>query len=167
MPEPFGGRVYDTQQFKDSMNSHYYPLDNMKKTVEFLKNREDIDIATIQYGQYQAILAPEAINVNGPKFWLREMGLARAQLTAQPNTRPLSKDEPTVVPLTKCALLDASIRKCFNSVPPIPMKIDVRQKAKDAPSPDQHDVELVWDYGAGNVPILLHFTMICPFRAPL
>jgi hypothetical protein len=167
MPDFFGGRVFDAQQFKDTMNSHYYPLENMKKTVELLKSRDDIDLATIQYGQYQAILAPAAIKVKGHKFWLREMGFARMQLTAQANSTPLSKDEPTIIPLTRCALLDASIRKCFNSVPPIPMQIDVRQKTQDDPSPDQHSVDLVWEYGAGNVPTLLHFTMICPFKASL
>lgn len=167
MPDFFGGRVFDSKQFKDSMNSHYYPLENMKATVELLKGRDDVDLATIQYGQYQAILAPAAINMKGHKFWLREMGFARIQLTAQPNSTPLSKDEPAVIPLTRCALLDASIRKCFNSVPPIPMLIDVRQKTPDDPNPDQHSVDLVWDYEAGNVPILLHFTMICPFKVPM
>jgi hypothetical protein len=100
---------------------------------------------------------------------MREMGFARLQLTAQPNNLPLSRDEPGVIPLTRCALLDASLRKCFNSEPPIPMIIDVTQKQEGAPNPDQHDIKLVWEYGKdGNdqVPTLLRFTMICPYIRP-
>ena len=42
-----GGRFYNNPQFKALMNSLYYPLDNMKKSVEKLKNASDqIDIET-------------------------------------------------------------------------------------------------------------------------
>ncbi len=158
------GGAYDNSAFKNSMNSHYYPLDNMKRTVEFLKNRDDIDIATMEFGQYQPKIAPEAVNAKGPKAWLQDMGGSRLSLTSQPNTTPLSNDEPKVIPLTRCALLDASIRKCFNSDPPIPMLVDVTQQPKDSPNASQHDIKLVWDYAPGsNVPILLHLTMVCPF----
>ena len=94
------------------------------------------------------------------------MGNARVQLTAQANSKPLSKDQPDVVPLTKCALLDASVRKCFNSDPPICMQVNVTQKAKDAPDPSLHDILLEWEYGTGsNVPTLLNLTMVCPYVA--
>lgn len=163
----FGGSVYNNQQFKDHMNSHYYPLENMKKSVEKLKASNQIDIATMQYGQYQPVLSPLDVWPGGRgKFWMREMGRARMQLSAQPNNTPLSNDEPDVIPLTRCALLDAAIRKCFNSEPPIPMLIDVTQKRHDDPSPDQHDIRVVWEYGTdGNekVPTLLRWTMVCPF----
>jgi hypothetical protein len=148
------------------MDSNYYPLENMKQSVEKLKNSQNIDIETMEFGQYQPILAPAEINPNGPKTWLKNVGHARVQLTALPNTTPLSKDEPDVVPLTKCALMDASIRKCFNSNPPICMQVNVTQKAKGDPDPGQHDILLEWEYGAGsNVPTLLNLTMVCPYIA--
>jgi hypothetical protein len=162
-----GGRVYETTTFKQSMDSNYFPLDKMKQSVAVLTNSQNIDIATMEFGQYQPILAPAEINPSGPKTWLKNVGVARVSLTAQPNTRPLSKDEPDVIPLTKCALLDACIRKCFNSTPPICMQVNVTQKAKGDPDPDLHDILLEWEYAAGsNVPTLLNLTMVCPYVAP-
>jgi hypothetical protein len=159
-----GGRVYETANFKQTMDSNYYPLDNMKQSVAKLKNSDSIDIETMEFGQYQPLLAPADINTKGPKFWLKNVGFARVQLTAQANTKPLSKDEPNVIPLTKCALMDASVRKCFNSDPPICMQVNVTQKAKDSPDPDLHDILLEWEYGTGSdVPTLLNLTMVCPY----
>jgi hypothetical protein len=159
-----GGKVYETAEFKQAMDSSYFPLENMKKSVATLTNSNGIDIATMEFGQYQPILAPTSINPSGPKTWLKNVGFARVQLTAQPNTTPLSKDQPNVTPLTKCALLDACVRKCFNSEPPICMQVNVTQKAKDSPNPDLHDILLEWEYPAGsNVPSLLNLTMVCPF----
>ena len=162
-----GAKVYETAKFKRAMDSHYYPLENMKQSVAKLRNSENIDIETMEFGQYQPILAPAEINPTGPKAWLKNVGFARVQLTAQPNTVPLSKDQPDVIPLTKCALLDASIRKCFNSEPPICMQVNVTQKAKDSHQPDQHDIVLEWEYATGsNVPTLLNLTMVCSYVAP-
>ena len=162
-----GARVYETDKFKLAMDSNYYPLDSMKQSVAKLKNSQEIDIETMEFGQYQPILAPQEINPSGPKSWLKNVGFARLQLTAQPNTTPLSKDEPDVIPLTRCALLDACVRKCFNSEPPICMQVNVTQKAKDAPKADLHDIVLEWEYGTGsNVPTLLNLTMVCPYVAP-
>jgi hypothetical protein len=162
-----GGRVYETAKFKQAMDSRYYPLDSMKQSVAILKDSQNIDIETMEFGQYQLILAPQEVSPNGPKGWLKNVGFARLQLAAQPNTTPLSKDQPDVIPLTKCALLDASIRKCFNSDPAICMQVNVTQKAKDSPNPDQHDILLEWEYGTGsNVPTLLNLTMVCPYTAP-
>ena len=161
-----GARVYETTTFKTTMDSNYYPLENMKKSVATLTNSQSIDIATMEFGQYQPILSPAQINPNGPKEWLKNVGVARVSLMAQANTKPLSKDEPGVVPLTKCALLDATVRKCFNSNPPICMQVNVTQKAKGDPDPDAHDILLEWEYAAGsNVPTLLNLTMVCPFVA--
>ena len=162
-----GAKVYETTQFKQAMDSHYFPLDNMKQSVATLKSSNSIDIETMEFGQYQPILAPQDINRSDPKFWLKNMGFARVQLTAQPNTTPLSKDEPGVIPLTKCALLDACVRKCFNSDPPICMQVNVTQKAKDSADPDLHDILLEWEYAPGSdVPTLLNLTMVCPYVAP-
>jgi hypothetical protein len=162
-----GGRVYESGDFKKAMDSHYYPLENMKRSVEILTKSQNIDIATMEYGQYQPILAPAEINPNGPKAWLKHMGFARVQLTALPNAQPLSMDEPDVVPLTKCALLDASVRKCFNSSPPICMQVNVTQKGRNSADPDLHDILLEWEYAPGsNVPTLLNLTMVCPYAAP-
>jgi hypothetical protein len=157
-----GGKVYETPDFKQAMDSNYFPLASMQKSVDILKNSPNIDIATMEFGQYQPILAPQAISPNGPKTWLQNMGRARIQLNAQPNTQQVSKDDPTV-PLTKCALMDACVRKCFNSTPPICMQVNVTQKAKDAPDPAMHDIILEWEYGnGGDVPTLLNLTMVCP-----
>jgi hypothetical protein len=157
-----GGRVFETSSFKQAMDSNYYPLDSMKQSVEILKNSENIDIETMEFGQYQPILAASAVNQKGAKFWLQNMGRARVQLTAQPNDAPVSDDDPTV-PLTKCARLDACVRKCFNSDPPICMTVNVTQKSKDDPDPTLHDILLEWDYAAGStVPTLLNLTMVCP-----
>jgi hypothetical protein len=162
-----GAKIYDTSQFKTAMDSHYYPLDNMKQSVSTLTNSQNIDIATMEFGQYQPILAPKEINPNGPKEWLQNVGFARVQLEAQANTTPLSRDQADVVPLTKCALLDASVRKCFNSDPPICMLINVTQKAKDSPDSSLHDILLEWEYGnGGDVPTLLNLTMVCPYAPP-
>jgi hypothetical protein len=96
-----GARVYETAKFKQAMDSRYYPLDSMKQSVAILENSQAIDIETMEFGQYQPILAPSEINPNGPKAWLKNVGFARLQLTAQPNTTPLSKDEPDVIPPDK------------------------------------------------------------------
>ena len=158
------GKVYESSEFKTAMDSNYFPLDKMKQSVTTLTGSNNIDIATMEFGQYQPILAPANINPNGPKAWLKHVGSARVSLTAQANTKPLSKDQPDVIPLTKCALLDASIRKCFNSDPPICMQVNVTQKAKDSADPSQHDILLEWEYAPGsNVPTLLNLTMVCPF----
>ena len=71
------GRVYETVQFKQAMDSNYFPLDNMKRSVATLKNSNNIDIETMEFGQYQPILAPAEINPNGPKTWLKNVGHAR------------------------------------------------------------------------------------------
>jgi hypothetical protein len=161
------GRVYESGEFKTAMDSNYYPLDNMKNSVATLTNSQNIDIATMEFGQYQPILSPGQVNPNGPKEWLKHVGSARVSLTAQANTKQLSKDEPNVVPLTKCALMDASVRKCFNSGPPICMQVNVTQRAKDDPDADKHDILLDWEYAAGsNVPTLLILTMVCPYIGP-
>jgi hypothetical protein len=157
-----GGKVYETSGFKQAMDSNYYPLASMQKSVDILTNSQNIDIATMEFGQYQPILAPQQINSKGPKFWLQNVGFARIQLNAQPNTEPVCKDDPTV-PLTKCARLDACVRKCFNSVPPICMQVNVTQKTKDSPDPTLHDIILTWEYqNGGDVPTLLNLTMVCP-----
>jgi hypothetical protein len=160
-----GGAFYNNPQFKALMNQNYYPLDAMKKSVDKLKAASDqIDIATMEYGQYQSILTPRSSwPSGGGAAWLREMGRARMDLTAQPNNVALDG----VVPLTRCALLDASLRKCFNSDPPICINIDVREHRFDDPNADRHDIELTWKYdnGKDQPPTLLEFTMICPLRS--
>ena len=162
----FSGITYNNPAFKAEMNKHYATVDAMRASIKILQDSGQIDLPTMLYGQYQPILAPSAVSVRTGtnQGWLRDMGCARMQLSRQSNTTPLSLDEPDIVPLTKCDLLDASLRKCFNSEPPIPITIDVAEKKHNSPDPGIHDVKLVWDYPAGSkVPSRLHFTMICPF----
>lgn len=156
----FGGKTYNNPRFKAEMNCHYATVEAMKKSLAILQASNHIDVATMEFGQYQPILAQEAVG----RSWLREMGFARVQLSAQPNTAALSNDEPGIVPLTKCDLLDASVRRCFNSKPdPIPMVIDVTEKNASSKDPGLHDILLVWDYGADGKPTRLHLTMVCPY----
>jgi hypothetical protein len=162
-----GGRVYNNQNFKDLMNNNYWPVDNMRKSIAILKASDQIDLETMEFGQYQPILSPRTTWPNRTgNYWLKEMGRARIQLTAQPNSTPLSNDEPKVVPLTRCALLDACVRKCFNSEPPIPMKVDVTEHQQSDDNADQHEIRLEWEYdnGQDQAPTLLRLTMVCPYK---
>jgi hypothetical protein len=161
----FGAKTYNDQDFKNLMNSHYHPLENMMESVALLKASNRVDIATMEYGQYQPILSSlESWPKGKGKYWLKEMGRARINLNAQRNTTPLSADEPNVVPLTRCGLLDACIRKCFNSEPPICMKADIIEAREDALNPNDHEIRLEWEYGNGKdkPPTLLNLTMVCP-----
>jgi len=102
----------------------------MQSSVEVLKASNQIDIATM--GIRRLSIDPDASRqmAGRPRQQMGEgrSNMPRAGLASQPNNTPLSADEPSVVPLTKCGLLDASVRKCFNSTPPIPMKIDVQEQ---------------------------------------
>jgi hypothetical protein len=166
--EAMAGLVYSGKAFRDLMNSNYYPLANMKKSVAKLKASDDIDLPTLEYGQYHLILNPASNWPQGSaKYWHKEKGRARVDLSTQPNTIPLSKDEPGVIPLTRCDLLDACVRKCFNSEPPIPMKTKIiTHEASDAYA-HRHEIRLEWTYGKGEdkAPTLLSLTMVCPHRS--
>jgi hypothetical protein len=99
------------------------------------------------------------------KYWHKEKGRARLDLSTQPNTVPLSRDEPGVIPLTRCDLLDACVRKCFNSEPPIPMKTNIITHAPSDAYAHRHEIRLEWDYKKGSdKPTLLYLTMVCPHR---
>lgn len=161
------GRVYSGDSFKDLMNDNYFPLENMQRSVDILKASDGIHLPTLEYGQYHLILTPADRWPDGSaKHWQKEKGRARVDLTTQSNSTPLSNDEPGVIPLTRCALLDASVRKCFNSEPPIPMKTNIiTHEASDAFA-HRHEIRLKWEYANGedNAPTLLYLTMVCPHR---
>ena len=72
----------------------------------------------------------------------------------------------SVIPLTRCALLDASVRKCFNSEPPIPMKTNIITHQPSDHYADRHEIRLEWEYGDGDgkAPTLLNLTMVCPYK---
>jgi hypothetical protein len=161
-----GMRVYTGRPFKDLMNANYFPLENMKKSVKKLKASENIHLPTLEYGQYHLILVPKSKWPQGSaKHWHKEKGRARVDLAAQPNTAPLSKDEPDVVPLTRCALLDACVRKCFNAEPPIPMKTNIITHEATDRNADRHEIRLEWEYdGDSKTPKLLNLTMVCPHK---
>src|SRR5262249_45456915 len=127
MPNQFGGMCFNDQRFKDFMNNFYNPAENMKTTVDTLK-AANLDLTTIEWGDYQPVLA-NPLNWPTPPLcppgsfsWTAFKNSARRDLSEEVNSAPLSEDEPDVVPPTRCALLDAAIRKCFNSIPPIPIK---------------------------------------------
>jgi hypothetical protein len=162
-----GMAVYQSAPFKNFWSPFCGTVDAMRRSIETLKASHDIHLPALEYGQYQPILVPRANWVDfGSQHWAREVGNARLNLTMQPNTQALSNDEPANVPLTRCALLDAALRKCFNSEPPIPIDNNVRQKRKDEANPDTHAIEVSWDYAAdGKTPTMLHYTMICPYKS--
>jgi hypothetical protein len=159
--------MFTSAAFKGHMNQHYFPLENMRKSVAKLKASSNIYLPALEYGQYQPILAPlDGWPKGSGSQWMKEMGMTRLDLTAQPNCEPLSNDEPDNIPLTRCALLDAAVRKCFNSDPPIPMLVDVAQKAQDESGSDVHSIKINWEYGNGNdkTPTILNLMIICPYR---
>jgi hypothetical protein len=164
--EGMGMVAYRGRPFRDLMNANYYPLENMKKSVKKLKASANIHLPTLEYGQYQLILTPKSKWPQGSaKYWHKEKGRARVDLEAQPNHTPLSMDEPDVVPLTRCALLDACVRKCFNSEPPIPMKANIITHEATDPGANTHEIRLEWEYeGDSKTPTLLHLTMVCPHK---
>lgn len=140
---------------------------SMRDSIEKLRKSPNIHLPTLEYGQYQPALVPLADWAHlDSALWAKNVGNARLSLTQQENDDPLSKDEPHVVPLTRCALLDAAIRKCFNSEPPIPINSSVSHQAKDSPNAKVHSIELEWTYEANGKPIKLKYTMICPWREP-
>ena len=121
-----GSRTYSGKPFRDLMNSNYYPLANMKKSVAKLKASKDIDLPTLEYGQYHLILTPAS---NGRRAapstgTRRRAGLASTSAPSRTRS-PCPETSPGVIPLTRCDLLDACVRKCFNSEPPIPMKTNI------------------------------------------
>jgi len=155
-------KVYD-QKFEDHINYHYSP-EHIKESVEKLDTSTEIDLKSLEYGQYQPILSNlSAWPGQSGQFWKAMVSRARLSLTNQGNNDALSNDEPNVKPLTRCALLDAAVRKCFNSNPPIPMKIHVEEKDKASADADKHDIKLIWEYGKDGIPTLLKLTMVCPY----
>ena len=162
-----GVSVYQGAPFKNFWTQFFGSVDAMRRSIATLNASPDIHLPALQYGQYQPILVPLQNWVDfGSEHWAKEMGTARLHLTEQANTQPLSNDEPSNVPLTRCALLDAAIRKCFNSEPPIPIDNNVRQKKKDEAGADTHGIEVSWDYAAdGKTPTRLRYTMVCPYRS--
>lgn len=161
-----GGTVFRTPEFKAFWMKHLGSVDAMRKSIETLKASPYIYVPALEYGRYQPIL--EKLD-NWPddsgRLWIKDMGIARVHLADQPNTTPLSKDQPDVVPLTRLALLDATIRKCFNSDPPIPIEIYADERQETVAGGKTHTVELRWDYGNGDdkPPTRLHFKMNCPW----
>lgn len=166
MPVIAGADVYRTDDFKKFWSDKYYgSVESMRAAIAKLKASRDIDLPTLEYGRYQPVLVPlDEWPNDGGKVWAKELGLARLHLTDQPNEVPLFEGERP--PLTRCALLDAAIRKCFNSEPPIPMDVHVRQQDMNSPDKDIHTVDLKWIYGDGEdkPPTCLRFTMTCPYK---
>jgi hypothetical protein len=140
-----GGTVYRSPAFKRFWDGFYDSVENMRRSIEILRGSSAIDLPTLEYGRFQPILAPldKDWPVGGLRLYMKEMGTARLNLTDQPNDVALSEDEPDVTPLTKCALLDAALRKCFNSEPPIPMDVYVEEQDENSPNRDTHTIRLV------------------------
>lgn len=160
------GYIFKNPVFLNAMNSLYFPLDAMVRTVKRLDPKF---ISTMTWGQYQPLLAEHVWSEQAGASWRKSSDEARAQLAKQPNADPVSRDDPTV-PATRCDLLDASVRKCFSQAvigqtdPGIPIVIDVKIKTLNDLGHDRHDVQLSWTYYPGsNSPVQLNLTMLCPY----
>lgn len=151
----FGNVTYNNDEFKGFINKHYAP-DKIIDSVATLKGSDQIDIRTMEYGEYQPILEPLD---NWPskkgKAWRKAVAYARYSLKRQKSAEG-----------TKWDTLNYAIRRCFNSEPPIPFKIDVEQKQYDDLDKDEHDIRLEW-IPDGGAPTFLIFTMICPYDSKL
>ena len=165
-----GGVTFSKSAFKQYINKLYYPLENMQASVDKLKKAEaagQINMQTMEYGSYQPILAPKhQWPHNLGLLWDRAVYTVMTSFDRQPNTQPVSPSDLRTVPAKKREWLNMAVRKCFNSVPPIPIFISVKVKADDADNPTEHDIELVWEYEPGypppeNPPALLLLTMVC------
>jgi len=146
-----GDLTYNNDEFKGFINS-YYSEKNMKDSVAKLKAaKDDIDIRTMEYGEYQPILMPlDKWPKETGKTWRKNVANARYSLKKQKSAEG-----------TKWDTLNNAIRRCFNAEPPIPMEIDVEARQYDDPAKAEHDIRLEW-IPDGGVPTLLKFTMICP-----
>ena len=138
----------------------------MQANVAALKASGQLNMATMEYGQYQPILVPIAQwPTEAATNWTNTVALMRTNLTNQSNTDALCPDEPTNKPATKCGLVDAAIRKCFNSPTPIPFNISVAEQPRGSPNANNHSIGLDWTYanGQGKPPTFLTLTITCPF----
>lgn len=167
--KPFG-MIYIDKKFQDLMNANYYPLQAMIQSVKKLRQQlGDGYVRDIKWGDYQPRLTS---TVQWPTLaaeaWHVSVTRARTDLAGQPNHDTVSRDDPTV-PRDRCALLDACVRKCFNTTlpgqvdPGIPMYIDVRVRNPHDPAAAHHDIWLSWTYEYGSdLPRQLNLTMVCP-----
>lgn len=166
------GMIYINEQFKAFINRLYYPANNMEKSTRMLiEEKGKAYLSQMKWGDYQKILAKQR-HQHWPgdteKVWDAAVAAARANLSLLPNKDALSLDEANIIPPDKCALLDAAIRKCFSSTPPIPMTIDVEMKSAHSPDAQKHAIRLHWVYeDLTGPPLLLQLTMICPYGAHL
>lgn len=167
MAQIAGMKAYQKPEYKTFWSEYTGSPEGMKKAVAILNASPHVDLATLEWARYQPLLAPLDKWENlGSRFWAKETGSARLHLIEQPNNEPLSKDEPNVIPKTRLGLLDAAIRKCFNSDPPIPIDVEINEQQKTSADRDTHTVKIAWVYGKGEdkPPTRFKYTMTCPFR---
>jgi hypothetical protein len=169
-----GFSLYKDPKFKLLMNSNYYSVEAMQASVTALQkkgswtgkvSKQTVNIRTMVWGDYQPELNDSAMwPTQTYQYWVQKAGEARTSLAGQPNTLPLSPVD-AAVPAHKHDLLDQGVQKCFNSTPPIPMLIDVREQLSGSANAAQHDVVLDWLLDTkGNLRLLL-LTMVCPLNS--
>ena len=158
------GSDYAEPVFKRLMNARYGSEDALRQSVADLDKRPyEIDRSTMEYGQYQPILVPfDQWPSGAAEKWRSVVGEMRIHLMEQDNKEGLP-EETGRAPMTRCGLLDAAIRKCFNSTPPIPFAIDVCQQEQGSENEKTHTIMLGWDHTPGSPPRRLTLTIICPY----
>jgi hypothetical protein len=160
----FFAGFYANPKFIEAMNKNYTTL-AMVQSVRALKSHASFSLSTMKWGEYQQILTPrDKWPPQTFELWHESMLAARDSLATQRNMLHLAPDD-AAVPLTKCDLADAVIRKAFNSVPPIQIVIAVKVKEAGDPSPTAHDLNIEWTTVAGEP--TLNFTMVCPYEPPM
>jgi len=172
MDQSIFGQFYGDPVFLNLMNMSYYPVDAMIKSAKKLKDYYGGDFSKLTWGDYQPVLTPtKDWPLQAGAAWKSSVGLARDDLAAQLNSDVVSRDDSRV-PGDRCALLDASVRKCFTTAiaghaePGIPMVVDVRLKRPDDATASRHDIQLSWTYDLKtNLPVQLNLTMVCPSKA--
>ena len=165
------GFIYD-EKYKKMINSYLFPVEDGDWSVERIQVEMGADfLKTIKWGDYQAVLqSVKSWPGKSGDLWQKSVDYARNDLTNIKNFENSSAlDEE--IPDDKCALLDACVRKCFNTVAPgqekpgIPIVVDVKTRSPQDPLKDQHDIQLNWTYDADRKYVAqLNLTMVCPYR---
>src|ERR1700759_3156327 len=74
--------IYQGAPFKNFWSQFCGSVDAMRRSIDTLNASPDIDVPTLEYGQYQPILVPLQNWVDfGSQHWAKETGGARLHLT--------------------------------------------------------------------------------------
>lgn len=150
-----------------------------ERSIQLLPGTTDI----IQWGNYQIVLLDNYLQTHVQPSRKAQKLIDRWPVDANSARKDLAKIEnfsPTFpgsheIPRYKLGVLDAIVRRCFTkcachqTLPGIPIEIDVAMKSPEDPHPDQHDIEFYWvteKTTPHKEPVKLYLRMICPYTPP-